>query len=472
MHSSSLLQFQQYYLVGIKGVAMTSLAECLIDAGKTVRGSDVDQDFVTQPHLDRLGITAAALNAQLPLETECLIYTAAHQGPQQQQVLEAKNRGLTTLSHADALGQLFNQQDGVAVCGVGGKSTISGMITWIFETLHQPQSYSVGVGEILGLEATGHWRPNAQYFIAEADDYVVDPAAPGRGEPMTPRFSFLRPKLTVCSNLRFDHPDVYRDFNHTQEVFGAFFKQIKPGGYLLVNGDDQPLVTLAKQQSVNLVTYGTSAEVDARLEFGTTQAQTQSAQLQYQGQSIDISLSLPGKFNLMNAAAAITATAITGVDPHQAAAALQSFRSTKRRFELLGQKNGVWYYDDYAHHPHEVAAVIKAIQEWHPDSRVVVAFQSHTYSRTKALFDEFVSALSLASEVLMIDIFASAREAFDPTVSSDTLCQAISSQHPEVSAQNLHTIEALAEWCHRELHPGDVFITIGAGDIYLVHNSV
>jgi UDP-N-acetylmuramate--alanine ligase len=214
---TNLLDYHRFYLVGIKGVAMTALANCLHDAGKQIRGSDVAEDFVTLNQLQAINCPIdTSFEPNLINQSECVIYTAAHQGPQNPQVVAARAAGIPTFSHAEALGFLFNQKKGLAVCGVGGKSTTSAMITWIMchtttPTTDQP-SYAIGVGKIPGLAKTGQWQADNAYFVAEADEYVTDPHATTRGEKITPRFSYLRPFITVCTNLRYDHPDVYKNF--------------------------------------------------------------------------------------------------------------------------------------------------------------------------------------------------------------------------------------------------------------------
>jgi UDP-N-acetylmuramate--alanine ligase len=475
--TSTILQYQHFFLIGIKGVAMTSLAQCLTEAGKKVSGSDVAEDFVTAPILKKLNIPAI-LNFEeaIPADVDCVIYTAAHQAQFNPQVQQAQQLGLPILTHAAALGELFNQQPGIAVCGVGGKSTVSAMLAWTLTKMAIPASFSVGVGDIIGLGKTGQWDPKAELFVAEADDYVTDPTAPQRGEPITPRFSFLYPQTIVCTNLKYDHPDVYQTFDDTLAAFGAFFKHLPSTGTLVINGDDQPLVKLAQssasQTGCRLITFGESDGVDVQLLSSHVLASQNNAEIKINQDTYQLTLSIPGKHNLLNALASVAAAYAHQLDIPNVITALSSFQSTKRRFEFVGEKHGILFYDDYAHHPHEVAAAVRAVAAWHPDRRIVVAFQSHTFSRTKQLFGEFVDALSLAQEVVLIDIFASAREAFDPTVSSDQLVSALHERRPDMLVQNLHTISALADYCHTELHAGDVFITLGAGDIYQVHDLI
>jgi UDP-N-acetylmuramate--alanine ligase len=336
-------------------------------------------------------------------------------------------------------------------------------------------SFAVGVGNIPGLDKTGQWSASGQYFVAEADEYVIDPSAPSRGEPITPRFSFMKPAITVCTNLVFDHPDVYTDFDHTLAVFGTFFSQIRPGGILVAADHNRPYLEQLEQDfklPETILYYGQDEESDLQLITYRSQAGVTTATFISQEREYSLTLHLPGLFNVMNALAALSVAQSLQIPLEQACQALSSFRSTQRRSEYIGEKNGVKYYDDYAHHPQEVKNVIHAFKEWFPHQKVVVAFQAHTFSRTKALFADFVDAFAEADQVVMIDIFASAREAFDSSITSDMLCQAIMAKYPDVPAQNLQTLPQLAEWCQTHLQAGDVCLTLGAGDIYHLHQLV
>jgi UDP-N-acetylmuramate--alanine ligase len=485
----NILEYNSFYLVGIKGVALTALAQCLVDAGKKVSGSDVAEEFVTQKILDRLKIKVDhGFEKKIPKQVECVIYTAAHQSNQNPQVVQAAGQKIPTLSHAEALASLFNQKKGIAVCGVGGKSTTSAMIAWIFAKATQelktpPQSFAVGVGNIPGLDKTGQWNsdPQSYYFVAEADEYVTDPSAPTRGEEITPRFSFLKPFVTVCTNLRFDHPDVYKDFEHTKQVYAQFFGQISGNGALIINADDTALVELAQQvmaeqkdpeQAPHLYSFGMTEMASLQMTaFESSEGKTISTITDH-SKTYQLTLAIPGKFNAMNALAAVAVCNGLGIPLEDAMNCLLDFHSTMRRSEFIGKKNGVTYYDDYAHHPNEIQQVIQAFKEWYPQQKVIVAFQSHTYSRTKALFNEFADAFADADEVVMADIFSSAREEKDESISSDLLCAEIKKRFPQLEAKNLKTNEALAEYCKTELHEGDILLTLGAGDIYKVHDLI
>jgi UDP-N-acetylmuramate--alanine ligase len=456
----ALLDAQNFYLVGIKGVAMTSIAQCLLDAGKTVRGSDIEEDFVTEPILSRLAIKTDEIS-DIPNfsqeKIDAVIYTAAHQGIDNPQVQAALQAGIPVYTQAQALAEFFNQKDGIAVCGVGGKSSVSAMITFVLDQLApQELSFSVGVGEIIGMPRTGQWKSEAKYFVAEADEYVIDPHAREKGQVFTPRFAFLKPFATVCTNLKYDHPDVYASFEDTKTTFAKFFNQIKSNGHLIINGDNQDLVQIARELNrpdLKITTFGESETCDFRL------------------QDFNFTLQVPGKFNLMNALAALACLVQLGFDPEQIVAALNQFKSTKRRFELVKRDEQHWHYDDYAHHPSEILAVIDTLNENFGEQKKLISFQPHTFSRTRQLFDEFVDALATHTkandEILLIDIFPSAREAFDPDMNCDKLATAVKAKYPNCQIQNLKIRDALANYVKQSNY--SVFITIGAGDIYHVH---
>ncbi len=449
-----------FYLVGIKGVAMASIAQCLLDAGKTVSGSDIAEDFVTAEVLAKNGVQIEDI-AQIPdfagKKIDAVVYTAAHQGVDNSQVAAAVAAGIPVYTQAQALAEFFNQKQGIAVCGVGGKSTVSAMITFVLDKLAREElSFSVGVGKIIGMPKTGQWQESGKYFVAEADEYVVDPNAKAKGLEITPRFSFLKPFITICTNLKYDHPDVYENFEATKRTFAKFFSQIKTGGLLVINGDNADLVELTSQlgrEDLKVITFGEKEGCNFRLA------------------DFHFDLLVPGKFNLINALSALACVVQLGFEPSEVIAALNEFRSTKRRFELVKKDEQHWHFDDYAHHPSEILAVIDTLNENFGEQKKLISFQPHTFSRTRELFDDFVDALAIHTkdndEILLIDIFPSAREAFDAEMSCDKLVAAVKNKYPNCQIQNLKTNSSLANYVKNSVYT--VFITVGAGDIYHAH---
>ena len=463
-------EYHSFFLVGIKGVAMTSIAQILSDLGKKIQGSDVSEQFVTQRILDELNIDiTTGFDSPLPTSVDCVIYTAAHKGVNNPQVQAAIANNIPTFSQAEAISLLFNEKKGIAVCGVGGKSTVSAMITWILHTLKLEPSYSVGVGSILGMPRTGAWNENSEYFVIEADEYVINPGCVERDEAPVPRFSFLKPYCTVCTNLSYDHPDVYPSFAEIQKAYSNFFSNIKPGGSLIINHKDRSLVQ--QHTSAQLITFGSDQESDYRYTYnqeasksGSTTATVTAHQKNY-----TVTLKVPGKYNIENAVTALAVCDTLEIPLAEAIQALSSFSSTQRRFEYKGKKNGSDYYDDYAHHPSELTAVIQAAKEWYPDRSLYIAFQPHTYSRTKSLLSEFAATLSESPKLILLDIFASAREVPDTNISSKILKEEILALSPEKEIPVLPDYQSLAQYLSESIPANSVILTVGAGDIYKVH---
>ncbi len=458
-------QYTHIHLVGIKGVAMTSLAQCLLDLGKQVTGSDVEDEFVTSAALANMNIQlySSFSPEHLHASTKLVIFSGAHKGSQNPEVLTAVERGIPTLSHADALGLLMDGKRGISVCGVGGKSSVSAMLTWILEYAGKKPSFSVGVGNVLNLGLTGRYVQDSEFFVAEADEYVKDP-----GHDNTPRFMAQKPEVIVCTNIAFDHPDVYATFEDTKKAYQAFFASLPEQGSLVYNGEDVELSALAQQTQTKHVDVSKKTEAmwsitNYRASLGKTEADIIN-----QGTTYTLTLQVPGEFNTKNASYAIAAAHACGMDVQTSLAALKEFTGTMRRFENKGIKQGVQYYDDYAHHPTEVLATLQALREWHPSAKVYALFQPHTYSRTKALLQEFSQSFSQANEVILLDIFASAREEADASISSDVLAQEIQKQRVQV--QNLHSVELALDYLKKTVKPGEVVITLGAGDLYSLHS--
>jgi len=478
MTTSTVFQTSQnFYLVGIKGVGMVTLAQCLIDIGKKVTGWDVNQEFVTQPTLDQLAIRVdTSTTANLPEETEVVIYTVAHQGKNHPLVLAAIKRHLPVYSHAQALAWFFNQKSGVAICGVGGKTTVSAMIVWAAIQAKLNLSFSVGVGEIIGLKRTGAFSSDSKFFVAEADEYAANPDEVLAGKDLIPRFAYLQPQVIVCPNLKFDHPDVYRNLEHTKEIFFSFFLRLQPNGTLIYNQDDPNLVELqtklqALRPDVKFIAFGYSPKaqfqlLNPRVDLGFNQAELKIGQ-----EIFALKLAIPGKYNLMNAAAAAAALITLGLSPQQSFKNLATFRSTGRRCQLIKQDQEVVYYDDYAHHPSEIMAVLTSLKEWYPKKSLVAIFQPHTTSRTKALIDQFAKCFDQADQLILLPIFTSAREKIDEHFSSQDLGRAIKQHNQQIKLSLIENLPAAAELL-KQLTGPRVVITMGAGDIYQVHELI
>ncbi len=416
-------QAKRIYFVGIKGVAMAALAIWAKEAGKIVAGSDVTEEFPTDEELKKAGIDVHEGFEDVHLavfQPDLIIYTGAHGGWDNLQVQEAIKRGIPVVPHGKALGTVMEGKRQIAVAGSHGKTTTSAMIATILTEADLDPSYAIGCGSIRGLGAAGH-AGKGDWFVAEADEYVTDP-----GHDATPRFLWLKPDVLVVTNIDYDHPDVYPDLFSVQQAFAKLQKQSK---FTIVSADDPASSILANGE--NVVTFGLSEKLN------------------------ELKLQIPGRHNMLNAAAAIAVCERIGIAWKIVKRGLAHFGGTKRRFEKLGEVRGAFIYDDYAHHPKEIEATIAAFRDRYPKKRLIVVFQPHTYSRTKALLTDFTRALGRADIALVTDIYASARE----------------TQREEGLAQRLGGVYAptrndVSEWLEKELNENDVIVFMGAGDIY------
>ncbi|MEK7543818.1 MAG: cyanophycin synthetase [Patescibacteria group bacterium] len=422
-------QSKRIYLVGIKGVAMAALAIWAKDAGKSVAGSDVGEEFPTDEELKKahvdihVGFDSSHLAAFKP---DVVVYTGAHGGRDNPQVMYAKEHAISVLPHGQALGLVMEGKHQISIAGSHGKTTTAAMIATILVEADLDPSYAVGCGSIRGLGTAGH-AGKGDWFIAEADEYVTDP-----GHDATPRFLWHKPDVLVVTNIDYDHPDVYTDLAHVQQAFVALQKQSE---LTIMNADDPASSVLSKGE--NVVKFGLSKEISG------------------------LKLQVLGRHNMLNAAAAAAACERIGIAWNVIKQGLERFGGTKRRFEKLGEVRGALIYDDYAHHPKEIESTIAAFREMYPKKRLVVVFQPHTYSRTNALLPDFVRALALADITLVTDIYASAREA----------------QKVEGLVQKLGGIYAplrqdVSRWLEKELTADDVIVFMGAGDIYQWARSI
>lgn len=466
----NLLQFSNAYLVGIKGVGMTALAVLLQQAGLRVSGADVAESFVTDETLQHHQIAVSPFDqAELPDDTAVVIYSGAHQGMKQPLVQTAQARQLPVLSLAQAVGLLSLTKQTIGVCGVGGKSTTSALVSWILDQAGWQPSFAVGVGTIPNLGTSARWQPDSEYFVVEADEYVADPQA-----DLIPRFLYLRPTHLICTSLAYDHPDVYASFAETQQAYANLLALLPQQGMVVVNGDDSQLRTLTQLLTNQVITVGEGQDNEVTLHFsaprdGQATAELQSAFLP--DGPLVLTSQIPGEHNLRNAAYAATLCLALGVQPEVIQQAVANFRSVQRRFEYRGTtERGVRCYDDYAHHPRELRAVAETLRTWFPDQPVTVAFEPHTYSRTAALMDEFTEALVIMpGDVWLLPIFASARETSRDDVTSEQLVQAL--RERGTSAQLVPDYNQLLEYI-QTLPAQSIFLTAGAGSIYKIFEHV
>ncbi len=426
-------KIKKIHFVGIKGIAMAALAVWAKEAGYSVTGSDVSDEFPSDEVLAQGGMTALEFspNNITSIQPDLVIYTGAHGGRENPEVVEAQTQKIDVLPHGKALGVVMEGKKQISVAGSHGKTTTTAMIANILTYAGLDPSYAIGCGEIRGLGLPGHFG-KGNLFVAEADEYVTDP-----GHDMTPRFMWQRPDILIETNIDWDHPDVYASLADVKAAFKT------------LEGQSKVLIT-HKDFQVTHVAFG-----QERTFFS----------LEQNGMKLgDFTLKVPGIHNAKNAGAAVIACMKLGVSQDKIAEGLLMFGGTKRRFELVGDIGGIRVIDDYAHHPKEIKATIAAAREWYPKRKIIVIFQPHTFSRTKALLHEFANAFGDAHEVILTDIYASARETSDLGISGKTLVEETAKNHRHV--HYAPDFAAVKKLLHQKMQPSDILIFMGAGDIY------
>jgi len=301
--------------------------------------------------------------------------------------------------------------------------------------------------------------------VAEADEYVTCPKTDN-----TPRFLWQEPEILVITNIEYDHPDVYSDINEVKDAFRKIALKVPGSGHIIACIDNQNVKDVVSGLP-NVITYGGSPLADWRIIRVYYNEGITNFWLEYKGREMgDFRISLPGEHNAYNATAALIVALQIGVKISQLKELFPQFSGCKRRFEKVGEISGIRLYDDYAHHPTEISATLKAAKEWFPDNRLIVVFQPHTYSRTKALFSEFAHSFAKAEIVIITDVFASTREQNELDANPELLVQETSKFHP--ACYYLKGEKEVANFLQKKALAGDIIITMGAGDVYKWKNSI
>ncbi|MFN4212415.1 MAG: UDP-N-acetylmuramate--L-alanine ligase [Microgenomates group bacterium] len=473
-----LNQSNNIFIVGIKGVAMANLALILKKMGKNVGGSDVEEEFITDELLKKNKISWQAGFGKLPDGVDLVIYSAAHGGVNNPQVIEAKKRGIKILSQAQVLGKIMEKfKKKIAVCGSHGKTTTASLLAYSLIKLGEKPSYLVGSSNFNHFWGGDYQK--SDYFVVEADEYGVNPPA-----DKTPKFYFLNPDYIISTNIDFDHPDVYKNIEETRKAFIKFFNNKK----LILNIDNVQLFQCFKTLKYSkLITYGFSKKADYQIinwevnEQGSTFTLlyhpkqrnnfilSSSSSLAFKNNNlVNFKISLFGKHNISNAAAVIAQLLLLGFKPDEIKKAMLDFKGARRRFEVVYQKNNQYLIDDYAHHPNEIKATIKAAKLRFPKRKIMVIFQPHTYSRTLSLLEDFAKSLSYADKALILPIFPSAREkGINFKISSAAIAKLNPDKLIYISSKN-QLLQVLSSF----LDSQEIIFTMGAGDVYKLKDDI
>lgn len=448
-------EYKHIHCIGIGGIGLSAIAEILNSQGYTVSGSDMKSSEVTE-NLIRQGITVyIGHHADNVKDADLIVYSAAV-SPENPEIVCARENNIPVVTRAEALGSLMSEYGtSIAVSGTHGKTTTTSMVSLILEKAGTDPTILIGgnLPEFNGNAKIGH----SSYFVTEACEYMDS-------------FLSLRPRIEIILNIDSDHLDYFKDIDHIVRSFDQFAHLVPAGGYVVAY-DANPFVAsiLQKLDSDRVITFGfNSASTYCASNLTFDSSGYPEFDVVKGGETLaHLHLSIPGEHNIANALAAFATCHTLDVDPAIIAEVLAVFRGTQRRFDVIGTTaDGVNLIDDYAHHPTEIKATLKAAQQM-PHNKVWCLFQPHTYTRTMALFDEFAESFEDADILCMAEIYA-AREKNIYKISSRELVRKIRTQDPSQQAFYFETLEDIARFVRDNAMPGDTVITMGAGDIYRI----
>ena len=445
------------HFIAIGGAGMSGVARVMLARGCRVSGSDA-KDSPVLGALAAEGATVAVGHDPAHLDGADTVVISSAVRESNPELAAARERGLRVLHRSQALASTMATSRRVAVAGANGKTTTTSMLTVALQHCGADPSFAAG-GELAKHGTNAHWG-SGDIFVAEADESDGS-------------FLVYRPEVAIVTNVQPDHLDFYGTFENVQRAYGEFSESVLDGGLLVACHDDAGSLTLAEAARAaghRVLTYGWSAEADVVLAEPVAHGLMSRATLRdADGRSHTLRINIPGRHNLLNATAAFTAaTAGLGQDPVRLLDGLFGFTGTRRRFEPKGTAAGVSVVDDYAHNPGKVAAVVGTGAELVAgQGRLVVVFQPHLYSRTRDFALEFAAALAPADAVVLMEVYG-AREDPIPGVSSKLIADALSELRPGADVEVISSWSAVAEATARRAAPGDLVLTVGAGDVTMV----
>ena len=437
------LSEMKIHIIGIGGTGMSPIAVVLHESGATVTGSDRSESGYTADLRSRGIRVSVPQKAENITDPDIVFYSSAIHDDNPE-LAEARKRGIPALKRREFLSMMLSGRKTIAIAGSHGKSTTTAMMIWVFQQLGLEPGFVVG-SKMKDLKRNAAFG-RSEWFIIEADEYDN-------------MFLGLDPYTAVLTKVEYDHPDCFPTEELYLKAFESFLGKTQPDGLILLNGDDpkQGLIPYSDQLTVRR--YGLNENCDFCAKdpkVGRNGCYT--FEFCWGERSVPAALQIPGLHNVYNAAAVLGVCAYYGLDVQKAAEALSGFHGIERRFEIVADRNGITLIDDYAHHPTEIRATLKAAREYFPERRIWAVWQPHTFSRTQSLLKEFSESFGDADEVIITDIFA-ARETYSGFGIDDVMR---SVRHPSV--HHLGTNADVAAYLAENLKTGDVVVTLSAGD--------
>lgn len=457
-------QAKHVHLIGIGGSGLSAIARVLLESGYAVSGSDRQPSALLE-ELQAAGVRISIGHQADAIQGAELVLRSSAIPDENVEVQAARGAGIPVLKRAEFLPELTAGKRVIAVAGSHGKTTCTAMIAWVLSALELDPSYIIGgVSQNLGSNAHAG---QGTYFVVEADEYDH-------------MFWGIHPELAVVTNVEHDHPDYYPTPKDFFQAFVGFVERIRPNG-ILITCDSDPGAALLRTRAIEIGLQTRSYGVPGRHHNYSAKdvvinsaggyaftAIINAGTEQSQAETVRVNLQVPGIHNVNNALAGLACAHIIGLPLEATAQALNSFQGAGRRFELVGKARGVILVDDYAHHPTEIRATLKAARERYPGRAIWVVWQPHTYSRTRVMFEAYQTAFKDADHVLVTEIFAAREPTPANHFSSRSLVETI--QHPDVTF--VPDIETAEETLLSRLGSNDMLLVLSAGDADKLTRSI
>lgn len=448
---------KQIHFVGIGGIGMSGIAELLLNLGYRVTGSDLNRSDITR-HLESLGAVVHQGHAGQWVEGADVVVTSSAIPADNPEVAGAVANHVPVIQRAEMLAELMRlKKYGIAIAGSHGKTSTTSMVAAVLAEAGLDPTVVVG-GKVDSLGGNNARLGEGEFLVAEADESDGS-------------FLKLSPVIEVVTNIDREHLDYYRDLEHIREMFLRFIDRLPFYGAAILCFDDANIARLLPRIRRRIITYGLTEQAD--LQATRITSGSGGSEFTVRGRAGElgrIRLNRPGRHIIYNSLAAVAVGLELEIDFAVIARALEGFGGVQRRLQVKGEEAGVLVVDDYGHHPTEIRVTLDAIREGWPDHRLVVAFQPHRYTRTRALFDEFTTAFRRADVLVLTDIYA-ASEAPIEGVDSQALLEAIR-RHGQRRVSLVPALEELPGALLAILRPGDLLLTLGAGNIVRVGDQV
>uniref|UniRef100_A0A7C4ES57 UDP-N-acetylmuramate--L-alanine ligase n=1 Tax=Desulfomonile tiedjei TaxID=2358 RepID=A0A7C4ES57_9BACT len=440
-------RIRDVHFVGIGGVGMSGIAEILLSLGFRVSGSDLRSSETTQ-RLASLGAKIWIGHHADHLERADVVVVSSAVSHDNPEVLAAHERRIAVIPRAEMLAELMRMQTSIAVAGMHGKTTTTSMIAWVLAAGGYDPTVVIG-GKVDSLGG-GARLGQGELLVAEADESDRS-------------FLKLFPTIAIITNMDREHLDCYASIKEIRAAFLEFINRIPFYGYAILCLDDPEVQTIIPEVNKRFFTYGLSSQAAFRAAKPLLRGHSSSFQVFKEDILLgEVTLPMPGLHNVINALAAICTADIFEVPFEVTKAALDGFPGVQRRFTVRGCAAGVTVIDDYGHHPTEIKAVLQAAVQI-AQKRIAVLFQPHRYTRTQALFEEFLTAFNNSDLLYVMDIYPASERPIDG-VSAEALCRGIKSRGHK-ACRYLSKADNIPEVVAQELQPGDILITLGAGDV-------